>query len=711
MRDLSVSKSRSKLTLTEESGRSFSFPAIHAYHLVLVVIVAVGLALRLWNLGEAPLWVDESFTVWAAEHFLHGRGFSDPVGPSSPYWRGWLTTTLPIAASFAVFGPTEFAARLPSALAGTLAIAAAYLLGSQYDRQVGLLVAALVALDPFTLVWAREARMYVHLQLVYVLAVYLLLRWRYEAGLSLRSRYPVALALVTGLGVATHLSFLAFGGVFLGYMAIVLVRQWFGAGPGLGSNHAPTGVAYNAVALLAVGTAVAGGYVAVAGVPSILTAHAPAQWPNRGALYYFEFFTETYPVLWIPAAAGLTYLLFGDDRDTLVALAFLIPFLTASATPTKAPRYVYFLLPLFFILAVVPTVRLGHYLIGGVTRRLGSNRRTVPRGITLVVLLGLVVVVTPPASAIAVTQQVNDPMYHPARSDFDDASAFVEAHREESAVIMSTRPELSMWYLGETDYFFRQNGLKNVRDEGNRLVHTRTGTVVVNDRAALERVMGNERPIWFVAGKKFGQGFTSPAMRRYVREHFIRVQRPSWDNVEVYYWSPHHHHRSFDEPDSLATTTGNVFVADIDGREYLALGRTIGTEERYGTQGEALHGEAIMRFSVSPGQPVVLQTRIYGADQGNRFVVVSVSTDGTDWRVVARNDDDGWATKQVVIPEDDVGPDPLYVRFEGGSRAQNRWGGLVDSVHVHPLQEWHQAGLATDGNTTDDQIPASPNGQ
>lgn len=702
MRDPFATSRRSKLSPFEDSNRTSWTTHIDLYRVSLAVFVVLGFGLRVWNLGDAPLWIDESFTAWAAKNFLHGQGFSDPVGPTSPYMRGWLTTTLPISVSFAILGPTEFAARFPSVVFGTLVIVVVYLLGAQFHRGVGLLAAMLAAFDPFMLVWAREARMYVHLQLFYVLAIYLLYRWRGEAALRLRSRYLVGLLAVGVLGLGTHKAFLSFGAVFLVFVAIVFVRHGLLASVVSGSNPDHAVLAWRGAALLGGGLAVALGYVAVTGVPTVLAAPAPAQWPARGPLYYWELFAETYPILWVFAISGLGYLLLGDEQDQLIAIAFLLPFLAASATAQKAPRYVFYLLPLFFCLAIVPAVHYSRIVIGGITRRLRANGPTESRRAAVTLLLAVGLILTPPASTLAVAQDVNDPPFHPPRSDYDEASAFVAEHEDGSAVIMSTRPELSMWYLGETDYFFRQQGLKHVEPDGDRLVHTRTGTVVIKDQSDLEAVMADGRPIWLMAGKKFRQGFTSPAMRDYVREHFIAIEKESWDNMVLYYWSPYMHQRSFRQADAVDATTGNAFIASINDREYLALGRTTDTTVRHGVQGATLHGQATMQVAVRPDEPVVLRTRTYGADAGDRFVTVSVSTDGDHWRVVSRNDDAGWAVNRAFIPAEDIDSDVLYVRFEGGSDGQNEYGGLVDYVQVYSVRDWERAYLSGAGNATAD---------
>jgi predicted membrane-bound mannosyltransferase len=122
------------------------------YYAALLAILLLGGYLRVRRLGVAPLWIDEAYASWAARNFLAGNGFSDPIGPSSPYRRAWATTSLPIAASFTLFGLSEFAARLPMATYGLGSVVVAWRLGGRYDRLLGLLLAAFVAFDPFMLV-------------------------------------------------------------------------------------------------------------------------------------------------------------------------------------------------------------------------------------------------------------------------------------------------------------------------------------------------------------------------------------------------------------------------------------------------------------------------------------------------------------------------------------------------------------------------------
>lgn len=122
----------------------------------LIAIIGLGFALRLAFLGRQSLWYDEAFslavtraewpTFWAAL-------LSDGVHPPGYY--------LLMRGSLILFGDGEFGLRFPSVVAGTLALPLIYQLGRALGRERwGLMAASLLALNPFALWYAQEARMY-----------------------------------------------------------------------------------------------------------------------------------------------------------------------------------------------------------------------------------------------------------------------------------------------------------------------------------------------------------------------------------------------------------------------------------------------------------------------------------------------------------------------------------------------------------------------
>ncbi|MDJ0738254.1 MAG: glycosyltransferase family 39 protein [Gammaproteobacteria bacterium] len=119
----------------------------------LALIVAVGAALRFWNLGAASLWLDEVASIKFASL------------PWTTLWLSGYDNAPPLHYSLVKlcleFADTEFSVRLPSALFGTLTIPLVYVAASRIaGRAGGLLAAMLLALSAGQIEYAQEARGY-----------------------------------------------------------------------------------------------------------------------------------------------------------------------------------------------------------------------------------------------------------------------------------------------------------------------------------------------------------------------------------------------------------------------------------------------------------------------------------------------------------------------------------------------------------------------
>ena len=128
----------------------------------LLAIILVASAFILPGLGHKSLWIDEADSVYFAEHPWPALLFQ-LCDPHPPGYYALLKLTITLA------GASEFAVRLPSALAGILAIAALARLTRElrlpkvYAARLRIrpwLPAALLALAPLQVWYAQEARMY-----------------------------------------------------------------------------------------------------------------------------------------------------------------------------------------------------------------------------------------------------------------------------------------------------------------------------------------------------------------------------------------------------------------------------------------------------------------------------------------------------------------------------------------------------------------------
>ena len=163
--------------------------------LLLAGLVVVGLALRLPSFNDS-LFGDDLSTNYVVNGFGVGNIFdilaSDQEGtPPLFFLLTWLTKS---------FGDTE-GLRLVSLLAGLACIPLTYLLGARtVGRPAGLVGAALVALSPFQIFYASEARAYALMMLFCLLATLALLI-AIESG---RTRWWVAYALSVAAAAYTH---------------------------------------------------------------------------------------------------------------------------------------------------------------------------------------------------------------------------------------------------------------------------------------------------------------------------------------------------------------------------------------------------------------------------------------------------------------------------------------------------------------------------
>ncbi len=117
--------------------------------------IALAAALQFINLGAKSVWSDEAFSIFLAKQswptFWHIVSTSE--ANMSLYYallRGWVS-----------FSDAAWWVRLLSALLGVLVVPVVYWIGKEvFSQRAGILAALLLAVNPFTLRYAQEARSY-----------------------------------------------------------------------------------------------------------------------------------------------------------------------------------------------------------------------------------------------------------------------------------------------------------------------------------------------------------------------------------------------------------------------------------------------------------------------------------------------------------------------------------------------------------------------
>ncbi len=170
----------------------------------LVILTGVGFWYRFWNLStNYSFWIDETSSAAFARAIL-ARGV--PILPTGYTANDYVLHFYLMAASFKIFGLTEFAARIPSVIFGALTIPLVYFLGKKYaDWRVGLVAAFLTAFSILEITYSRQARAYQELQFFSVLSIFVLfiLLQAYDKN-KVKLKYFVFLFIAFGLSALTH---------------------------------------------------------------------------------------------------------------------------------------------------------------------------------------------------------------------------------------------------------------------------------------------------------------------------------------------------------------------------------------------------------------------------------------------------------------------------------------------------------------------------
>jgi len=189
----------------------FSDLPITWWHVALVGLAAFIVFTRLWDLSSRGYSHDESIHAWESWKLVTGQGYRhNPVyhGPLLYHYTALL---------FALFGHSDFVARLGTSLVG-VAIALSPLLFRRWLGKWGVLAAvALIAISPVMMHRSRFIR-HDHFAVLFNLGLFLGIL-RYLTYRQRRDLYMVAAMLVLSLAAkeTTFITFFIFGTFLVGY--------------------------------------------------------------------------------------------------------------------------------------------------------------------------------------------------------------------------------------------------------------------------------------------------------------------------------------------------------------------------------------------------------------------------------------------------------------------------------------------------------------
>lgn len=137
------------------------------------IILVLGTILRLISLNQS-LWLDEAINVMATKSYsFFGMITQYAVADFHP--PGWFII---LWAWGKIFGYSEISVRLPSVIFGLISIYIIYLLGKKLiSKELGLLAALFLSINPLHIYYSQEARMYSLAALAVSLNVFLLVKF------------------------------------------------------------------------------------------------------------------------------------------------------------------------------------------------------------------------------------------------------------------------------------------------------------------------------------------------------------------------------------------------------------------------------------------------------------------------------------------------------------------------------------------------------
>lgn len=145
------------------------------HRILLVIVLCVGAVARFWNLGGPGLHGDEDTMAMAVAHIVKDGW---PTLPSGMFYPRGMTELYLMAASVQIFGDSEWALRLPSALAGIALIYLCYVAGRRFLRpEWNLAFAATIALLPDLIDYSQTARMYIFMLVAIATALVCTFAW------------------------------------------------------------------------------------------------------------------------------------------------------------------------------------------------------------------------------------------------------------------------------------------------------------------------------------------------------------------------------------------------------------------------------------------------------------------------------------------------------------------------------------------------------
>ena len=543
-------------------------------HVILfLLILSAGTFLRIWNLEQSSLWVDEVNAAYAGRAWAERGDFSLPSGYN--YGRAPVYSVL-TGLSIRAFGFSEMSARLPAAVSGLISMILVYGLARMlFTPGVALLAAFLTAFSHFEIGWSRTARMYTLLQAFSLAAMMTFVKafqsadsvkwprpgpervsWRRSAGVLWRTGHGFLLWFGAGVFLciiaALYVHFVAFlllGGIYLYLWSMTAVRL-FEPGPRRFLNF----YSIMAASFTLTGAVLFVFSPAVHHLVTYFLDYIPA-WAEgdvtaRNRLLHFEFMISTYRfpigVFFFIGAIQIVLRFMRKALLPLLTLAWIV-FFFAFISDYRVPAYFFNVYPVFLIVAAFGMYNLvlseKSELNTSPQRFPGVLRKWVPK--MVVPMLGLLIVISPwfrislhiPFQGDGVTNMAVTP------AEWREAGQLVARERESGDVVLSSLSQTMLFYGIPSDYSLNWSALdlskfRDFRNDRDQWIDVYSGIPCVDSMEMLGRIFGEYRRGWLIVSQYHlnHPEYIPPEVRHFILENLNPAFETERKTVLVFNW-------------------------------------------------------------------------------------------------------------------------------------------------------------------------------
>jgi 4-amino-4-deoxy-L-arabinose transferase-like glycosyltransferase len=550
---------------------------------LLIVLILCGSFLRLWNLGKTSFWVDEINTVYAAESFIETGEYLLPSG--MPYERATLHLFL-TSVAFRFSDINEASTRFPAAVFGILSLLLVYLVAKHvFNWKVGLFSVFLMAFSFFEIGWSRTARMYTLLQFLALLFLYLFLlgfesRKLNMGGVQSNSR--------KGNAFFSSQSFLNRWGIspyWLGLAALVIIVTYFYVHQ-LGVFLILGMIGYTLFLSLVIYKPMAGRkrflnkyaltsllvllggiflYAALPGVRASLSyflkytppwARSEVTAQNRFFLFEFLISPYRFPIGAMFVIGSVQSFFRFQRKGILLFMLFVCPLLLLSFVfAYRTPTYLFFVYPLFLILAAygginliklesIVSIKYLDNLKLKKDRFLQSFKKALPY---LVAAAFLSVFVLAPWIRIGLHIPFNpDGITNGAVTPFEwrEGTRLVDERRQDGDIIFSSLPATSLYYGVKADFTLNWSLLNQAKEENAKNAQGNWmdlygGSECIETLEGLKAIVDSHLRGWLIIEKFHleNSDYISNSIKIYIDEQFPDPLSTQQGTVLVYHWN------------------------------------------------------------------------------------------------------------------------------------------------------------------------------